>query len=448
MAGDLDLTAFLREVGLFQGLPDEDLGRIAAIGQLERRGARETIFREGEAGDCMYVIVQGKVDILRDVDDGEPLTLVTMGRGEIFGEMALFDDVRRSAGARVFGKNALLLRLGRDLFTALCRRNVEIPLHLIARLNRRVRELTDHLVDTDRMARRYAPTLEELIEEEYPHPVAVVHQEMDAAGDPGTKLRRALELLEAVLLYVGAVCRALYVGTPAASSEINADLVLGQKGATLGQLQKTIRLVASHLVEEAHMGGLAAEIRAWLGAKVDGGNVSKLLGEVTELRNSLKHGSEAALDADACEKLLAGLLPKMRELCASIDFLRKYPLVHVHAMTFSEGAFRYTLHACRGAFRSFRSEAFVHNEPLETHRLYVLDGDRSRPVLLHPFAAMHRCATCGDREIFLTQKWSDKRIESIELGRGHRHLLQDPGTGVARLIEKINPGAIPSSRHG
>jgi len=346
----------------------------------------------------------------------------------------------------VAGKSAVLVRLGRDVFTALCRRSVQIPLHLIARLNRRLRELTDHLVDTDRLARRYAPTLDELIEEEYPHPIALVHQEMDTAGDPGTKLRRALELFEAIILYQSVLCRALYVAAGSSSAEINAELALSQKGATLGQLQKIIRLTTSYLVDEVHAAGLAADMRTWLAARLKGGTVAKLLAEVTELRNSLKHGSEAALDADACGKLLDGLLPKIDELCASIDFLRGYPLVHVHSMTFAEGAFRYTLHNCRGAFRSFRSEAYVHNEPLETHRLYVLDAERTRPVAVFPWAAIHRCEVCGDREIFLTQKWSDKRIEAIELGRGHRHQLQDPGPQVQRLVEKLNPGGAPASQ--
>lgn len=62
--------------------------------------AGETIFREGEAGYIAYFIEEGSVEILKKGADGEDRQLAVVTRGEIIGEMALIDNVPRSASAR------------------------------------------------------------------------------------------------------------------------------------------------------------------------------------------------------------------------------------------------------------------------------------------------------------------------------------------------------------
>jgi CRP/FNR family transcriptional regulator, cyclic AMP receptor protein len=59
----------------------------------------KTIFKEGERGNCAYVVCEGTVEIVKDVGTGE-VTLATCGAGAMFGEMALTDDAGRSATAR------------------------------------------------------------------------------------------------------------------------------------------------------------------------------------------------------------------------------------------------------------------------------------------------------------------------------------------------------------
>lgn len=434
----LDVTTFLRQVPLFAALPEDELAALAALAELVRVGAGETVFRQGDAGDRMFVVVHGQVLIEREAPGEAPVTLVTLGSKQFFGEMALFDDVRRSATARSYGKSSLLVSVSRDVFTGLLRRDIGIALHVIRGQSQRLRELNERFVDVDREAKRHAPALEEIVEEEYPHPIAIVHQEMVFAADAGTKLRRALELTEVVLLYTASLARAAYVAHGVPDSEIDAELAAGQRASTLGSLHRILRLATGYLVTGQGVGGVVRALHAWHQQKKGGSKVVvQLLDEVTTLRNELKHGSEAALDEAAAARLLDGIQPKVTRLVESLDFLRGYPLACVQGMTFCDGAFQYSLQMCRGAFRSFRTETFGHPEPLETHKLYLLDREGGRPLALYPWMGLYRCDTCGDRDIFLTQKWSSRRVDGIEFGRGHRYVVKEPGALVGKLADEL-----------
>ncbi len=63
--------------------------------------------RQGEVGNCMYVIQSGKVEILHEVE-GKSVRLALLGEGDFFGEMAIFDHAIRSATVRALGEVRLL----------------------------------------------------------------------------------------------------------------------------------------------------------------------------------------------------------------------------------------------------------------------------------------------------------------------------------------------------
>lgn len=109
-----EVLPLLRKVSLFEGLPDDDLERVASLVHGTTAEEGEILFEEGEPGDGYYVVHSGAVEIVVEGADGEE-KLAVRRTGEGFGEMALIDDSPRSATARV-AERAEILVIGREDF--------------------------------------------------------------------------------------------------------------------------------------------------------------------------------------------------------------------------------------------------------------------------------------------------------------------------------------------
>lgn len=95
------MTELLARINLFSGLPPVYLRRIATLGAEEEHPAGSVVFKEGSAGDKVYLILEGAVRISREVPGMGEEALAVLKPGDYFGEMALIDDFPRSADARV-----------------------------------------------------------------------------------------------------------------------------------------------------------------------------------------------------------------------------------------------------------------------------------------------------------------------------------------------------------
>ncbi len=89
----------LAGVSLFEGLTPEALALIAGVTQEEAFASGQQLFRYGDPGDKLYIILAGKVRIYREVGSMGEEALAILGPGDVFGEMALLDESPRSAGA-------------------------------------------------------------------------------------------------------------------------------------------------------------------------------------------------------------------------------------------------------------------------------------------------------------------------------------------------------------
>ena len=112
---------------------EDELGRVYSEGEI--------IFQEGDEGDRMYVVQAGKVKITKKHDAGA-LTIATLGPGEIFGEMAMFDRMPRSAAAVAMGEARILGIDKKKLFQSIDR-DPTLVFKLIESMSRRIRSLDE-----------------------------------------------------------------------------------------------------------------------------------------------------------------------------------------------------------------------------------------------------------------------------------------------------------------
>jgi len=123
-----DLPSVLRQAELFEGLSPEELQSIAALCQARTFQAGEIITTQGDRGGELFLVFQGLVEVTTSLpSSGEaPRTVVTLGPGQIVGEMSLVDRGPRSATVRALTDGALLQALEREAFLNLCQTNTHL----------------------------------------------------------------------------------------------------------------------------------------------------------------------------------------------------------------------------------------------------------------------------------------------------------------------------------
>lgn len=103
----------------------------------------EIIFREGDEGNSMFVIQSGIIEVSKNLPEGE-MVLRTMTKGEIFGEMALFDRMARSATVKARGE-AIVLRVDKKGFFAKACKDPTLTFNILEGMSKRIRDLTHEL---------------------------------------------------------------------------------------------------------------------------------------------------------------------------------------------------------------------------------------------------------------------------------------------------------------
>jgi CRP/FNR family cyclic AMP-dependent transcriptional regulator len=134
----------LRTVPLFESLDDNAADMLCSLLTTEECEAGSDLFRAGDAGDSMYLIEEGKIQISMRSSDGEDLILAVLGRGDFFGEMALIDGKPRSAHATICESSRLAV-LSRQHFLSFLSSSPNVALEMLTALTRRLRR-TDELL--------------------------------------------------------------------------------------------------------------------------------------------------------------------------------------------------------------------------------------------------------------------------------------------------------------
>jgi len=141
--------AALAENFLFKGIPEGLLARVVALGSVVEYGAGQTLFRKGDAGDKLFSIISGEVEISVDKEDGSRYLLNTLRAGSTFGEIALLDSRPRTADATVVAESRMLV-LERSSFWSLLRSEPALLEHIMHLLCERVRWVSDLIDERNR----------------------------------------------------------------------------------------------------------------------------------------------------------------------------------------------------------------------------------------------------------------------------------------------------------
>jgi CRP/FNR family transcriptional regulator, cyclic AMP receptor protein len=161
-----ETVALLARVPVFETLAPEDLERVADLAVPRRFEPRRVIFREGDDSDTCYVVRSGHARAVREHADGRQITLAQFGPGDIFGELAMFDNERRSATVEAIDDLEAIAVLGADM-RHLLRRHPDIAVKLVIALGRRLREANERLArqSFQTVQSRVATVLADLVEQ-------------------------------------------------------------------------------------------------------------------------------------------------------------------------------------------------------------------------------------------------------------------------------------------
>jgi CRP/FNR family cyclic AMP-dependent transcriptional regulator len=159
-----EIVELLGRVPVFSALEHDDLERIAQLAVPRTFEPSQIVFREGDASDTCYIVRSGRARAVREHPDGRTITLATFGPGDIFGELAMFEDELRSATVEAIQRTSVVAVLGPDM-RRLMVEHPEISMRLVVALGRRLRETNERLAKQSfqTVQSRVAVVLSELV---------------------------------------------------------------------------------------------------------------------------------------------------------------------------------------------------------------------------------------------------------------------------------------------
>jgi CRP/FNR family transcriptional regulator, cyclic AMP receptor protein len=140
-------TSLLTAVEMFAKLTPDELGVIKEVSEVRELRRNDALFSEGDASAELFVVVEGRLAIAKRSADGRESLIALMERGDLFGEMPLFDGEGRSAEARALEPSEVIVipySAVRDIYEA----RPELLWSVTEMLTLRLRTLDEALADT------------------------------------------------------------------------------------------------------------------------------------------------------------------------------------------------------------------------------------------------------------------------------------------------------------
>lgn len=120
------IKKLLKYASLFHGLNDAQLERVASLALEEQYQTQEVIFSQNGPGDKLYIVANGQVEVRVEDDNGTSQTQIFLGSGQVFGEMALLDQGKRSATVIAAQANTIVYGFTGNDLTNLSRQDTGI----------------------------------------------------------------------------------------------------------------------------------------------------------------------------------------------------------------------------------------------------------------------------------------------------------------------------------
>ena len=146
----MDKKELLSKVGLFSGLNEKDLDRLAEFCVELTFQKEETLIKQGERGVGLYIITSGEVKIVKKTAGGDVLEIALHRTGDFFGEMAVLDDAPRSASVIAVADTKCLFLSAWD-FKARMKLHPEIAMEILPVVVKRFRETNKKLLALSRL---------------------------------------------------------------------------------------------------------------------------------------------------------------------------------------------------------------------------------------------------------------------------------------------------------
>src|SRR5437763_1316746 len=146
MDAELPVSGVLAEVPLFAALDAEPAQLLTAALTTRTVPRGHVVFREGDTGDRLFIVIDGKVKISRTAADGRENLLTVLGTGEMFGELSLFDPGARTATATAV-TDSTLASLDHDDLRPLLLARPAVAVNLLQALAQRLRRTNEAMAD-------------------------------------------------------------------------------------------------------------------------------------------------------------------------------------------------------------------------------------------------------------------------------------------------------------
>ncbi|NQU43629.1 Crp/Fnr family transcriptional regulator [bacterium] len=145
----MEILDQLRSVFLFRGWPEADLNRVAVLSNLARRAKGDFLFLQDDPCAWLYVLIEGRVQMFRNLPDGREVTIHVLGPGSLVACAALFLDSSFPASARILSHEANLVAIAGPAFLELLEERPDLSRKMIGALASRISQLAQRIESRD-----------------------------------------------------------------------------------------------------------------------------------------------------------------------------------------------------------------------------------------------------------------------------------------------------------